>query len=208
MELEVATRTIYRDMAELQASRVPIDGEAGVGYILRPGYDLPPLMFNAEQVEALVLGLAMVMERGDPQLIMGAQDALAKIHAVVPQEIAGHIEAARALVPHPLESGVSFGEHLSLIRLAIRKQEKLRVTYRSRVGNTSKRTIWPLGLYLYSHVTLLCAKCERADDFRTFRTERVTSCERTGDRFDGKNGALLKQCLARFQGAGLKFKSD
>lgn len=201
-ELEVVTRTVYRDIATLQASRVPIDGEAGIGYVLRGGYDLPPLMFDIEQVEAIALGLAMVIERGDRQLASGARDALAKIRAVVPDDVANYIDAAQALVPHRLEPGVTFGEHLPLIRKAIREKRKLSIRYRSQAGRSSERTIWPLGLYFYSHVTLLCTWCEQRSDFRAFRTERIERCEEQTDHFDAKNGALMRQCVASHQSHG------
>lgn len=197
-ELEVVPRTIYRDIAALQASRVPIDGAAGVGYLLRPGYDLPPLMFDIAEIEAVVLGLAMVAERGDVELARGAADALAKIKAVVPKDIDRSIRQAASLVPHRLESGVGFGPYVPLIRTAVRESRKLSVTYTDAEGRTSRRTIWPLGLYLYSHVTLLCTWCETRGDFRAFRSERVTECHLLDERYDGRNGAMLTEFLARF----------
>lgn len=198
-ELEVVPRTIYRDIAALQASRVPIDGAAGIGYVLRPGYDLPPLMFETGEIEAVVLGLSMVVERGDAELARGAEDALAKIRAVTPDDVAERFRKAMALVPHRLEDGVGFGEHLPMIRTAIRENGKLRIAYGDAQGCTTERTIWPLGLYLFSHVTLVCAWCETRSDFRTFRSERLTSCSRTNERFDGRNGALMEEFLVQFR---------
>jgi predicted DNA-binding transcriptional regulator YafY len=198
-ELEVVPRTIYRDIATLQASRVPIDGEAGVGYMLRPGYDLPPLMFDTTEIEAVALGLAMVVERGDDELARGASDALAKIRAVVPEEVASTAWKAMQLIPHPLEEAVKFGAHLPAIRKAIRDSRKLRIAYSNAKGRNSERTIWPLGLYLYSHVTLVCTWCEERQDFRAFRSERILSCKSLEDRFDGKNGTLMKEFLTAFQ---------
>lgn len=196
-ELEVVPRTIYRDIVTLQATGVPVDGETGVGYLLRPGYDLPPLMFDSEQVEAIVLGLAMVAKRGDQQLVAGAKDALAKIRVVVPPDVSGHVDAAKVLVPHKLEPGVSFGDHLPLIRKAIRERRKLAIRYTSRAERTSDRTIWPLGLYFYSHVTLLCTWCEQQSDFRAFRTERIGSCLELPEHFDARNGALMEEFVKR-----------
>lgn len=198
-ELEVVPRTVYRDIAALQASRVPIDGEAGVGYVLRAGYDLPPLMFDTAEIEAIVLGLAMVIERGDRELARGAGDALAKVRAVVPPDVADQIGKAKLLVPHPLEEGVGFGEHVPAIRAAIRASRKLRIEYTDARGTPTERTIWPLGLYLFSHVTLVCAWCEERCDFRAFRSERLGGCRPLSERFDGKNGALMAEFVARFR---------
>ncbi len=197
-ELEIVPRTIYRDIAALKALRVPVDGEAGVGYVLRPGYDLPPLMFCTAEVEAVVLGLAMVVERGDAQLRRGAQDALAKIHAVLPPEVADNAWKATLLVPHPLERGVGFGEHIVAIRTAIRESRKVSISYSDANGQRSQRTIWPLGLYLYSHVTLICAWCEARQDFRAFRSERIEQCRILKARFDSKNGGMMQAFLAEF----------
>jgi predicted DNA-binding transcriptional regulator YafY len=197
-ELEVVPRTIYRDIATLQASRVPIDGETGIGYLLRPGYDLPPLMFDTDEIEAIVLGLTMVAERGDPALTRGASNALAKVRAVVPNEVADASWKAMLLVPHALETGVDFGPHLPLIRDAVRDCRKLDIGYSDANGNPSERTIWPLGLYMYSHATLVCAWCEMRQDFRAFRSERIASCLFGEGRFDGKNGALMNAFLTEF----------
>lgn len=197
-ELEVVPRTIYRDIAVVQASRVPIDGEAGVGYILRAGYDLPPLMFDTAEIEAVVLGLKMVLERGDDELARGATDALAKVRAVVPPDVTDQFRKAMLLVPHPLEEGVGFGEHVPAIRTAIRESRKLHIKYADARGNLTERTIWPLRLYLFSHVTLVCAWCEERRDYRAFRSERIESCPSLSARFDGKNGALMAEFLALF----------
>ncbi len=197
-ELEVVPRTIYRDIVVLQASRVPIEGEAGIGYVLRPGYDLPPMMFNTEEVEAVVLGLRMVIERSDRDLARGANDALAKIQAVVSQNIADQMGKAALLVPHALETGVGFGDHVPAVRTAIRDSRKLRIAYCDGEDRMTERTIWPLGLYLFSHVTIVCAWCEKRQDYRAFRSERVQQCEPLDEHFDGKNGAMMRTFLLEF----------
>jgi predicted DNA-binding transcriptional regulator YafY len=197
-ELEVVPRTIYRDIAVLQASRVPIDGAAGVGYILRPGYDLPPMMFTADEAAAMVLGLNMVIERGDEGLASGAIDALAKIQAVVPADVSDQLWKAMVLVPHRLEEGVGFGKYGAMIRQAIRDSRKLRISYADGRGQRSERTVWPLGLYYYSYVTLICTWCEARADFRAFRAERISDCKVIDQRFDGKNGSLMQDFLANF----------
>lgn len=197
-ELEVGIRTIYRDIAVLQGARVPIEGEAGVGYVLKAGYDLPPLMFTAEEVEAVVLGARMVIERGDPDLARAATDVLAKVENVLPQTLADQMWKAALLVPHPLESGVGFGSYVPAIRRAIRDSRKLAITYQDAQSQPTTRTVWPLGLYLFSHVTLVCAWCELRGDYRAFRSERVGGCEVLPDRFDPRGGMLMKEFLAVF----------
>lgn len=195
-ELEVAKRTIYRDIADLQANRVPIDGEAGVGYVLGAGYDLPPLMFNQEQLEAITLGARLVADRGDPMLSRAASDVLAKIATVIPDQLAQTLWTSALLVPHRLKEASAFGVHLPLVRQAIRDSAKIRIEYRDEHEVLSTRTIWPLGLYLYSHVTIVCAFCELRDDFRAFRADRIVSCALTSERFNAKRGQLLRAFLA------------
>ena len=197
-ELEVAPRTIYRDVAALQCAGVPIDGEAGVGYLLRPGYDLPPMMFSTEELEAIVLGASMVVDRGDEALSLAAENVLAKIQAVVPKKASDQMWRASLLVPHPLEAGVSFGPHLPAVRQAIRNCQKILISYTDLSNRASTRTVWPLGLYLYSHVTLVCTWCEERQDFRAFRSERIGECDVLDTRFDSQNGALMKHFLATF----------
>ncbi|MBX7482003.1 helix-turn-helix transcriptional regulator [Qipengyuania qiaonensis] len=192
-ELEVAPRTIYRDIATLQAGRVPIDGEAGVGYVLRPGYDLPPLMFDPQEIEAVTLGARMVIERGDPDLSRAAADVLAKIRAVLPTSVGSELWKASLLVPHPLEDAVDLGPHLPELRTAIRGNRKLRIAYMDGDRQGTERTIWPLGLYLYSHVTLVCSWCELRSGYRAFRSDRISVCETLDQQFDAQNGRLLRE---------------
>lgn len=197
-ELEVGVRTIYRDIAALQAARVPIEGEAGVGYVLNAGYDLPPMMFTAEETEAVVLGARMVMERGDAGLARAAADVLAKVESVLPQSLAAGLWKAALLVPHSLETGISFGEHVPAIRRAIRENRKLAIAYQDAKDELTTRTVWPLGLYLFSHVTLVCAWCELRNDYRAFRSERIKTCETLTVGFDPKGGTLMREFLAAF----------
>lgn len=191
-ELEVVPRTIYRDIATLQAGRVPIDGEAGVGYVLRPGYDLPPLMFDVQEIEAVTLGARMVIERGDPELSKAAADVLAKIRAVLPDGTDGEFWKASLLIPHPLEEALDLGPHLPKLRLAIRRNRKLYITYIDGSQQATERTIWPLGLYLYSHVTQVCAWCEMRKGYRAFRSDRIINCAVLEQGFNPQNGRLLR----------------
>lgn len=194
-ELEVVPRTIYRDIATLQASRVPIEGQAGVGYVLRPGYDLPPLMFNEDELEAIVLGARMAADRGDPELARAAKNVLAKVSVVLPDQLSSRMWRAALMVPHRSAEAAAFGEHLPLIRKAIRTQTKIEIGYQDGQGQKTGRTLWPLGLYFFSHVTLVCAWCELREDFRAFRADRIGSCTMLGDTFNAENGALLRAFL-------------
>jgi predicted DNA-binding transcriptional regulator YafY len=198
-ELEVVSRTIYRDIATLQAGRVPIDGEAGVGYFLRPGYDLPPMMFDTEELEAITLGARMVIERGDPALSKAAEDVLAKVRAVLPSATGDELWKTSLIVPHPQEEAIDFGRFLPELRAAIRDTRKLRIGYVDGAEQFTERTIWPLGLYLYSHVTLVCSWCELRNHYRAFRSDRISSCTTLGKRFDAKNGQLLREYLLAAQ---------
>lgn len=146
----------------------------------------------------MVLGANMVIERGDPDLSRAARDVLAKVQTVVPQSAADQMWKAALLVPHRLEDGVSFGRFVPGIRQAIRDSRKLRIRYVDAKGEASMRTGWPLGLYLFSHVTLVCAWCELRGDYRGFRSKRITECEMMAVGFDPKGGTLMSEFLLAF----------
>lgn len=195
-ELEVSRRTIYRDILDLQAARVPIDGEAGVGYILRPGYDLPPLMFTVEEVEAIVLGARLVRKRGDVGLARAAEDVMAKVAAVLPSPLALALERTALLVRHPFAEEEAFGPHMALLRRSVRDRDRLHITYENGAALVSERVVWPLALLFYPQVTLLGAWCELRGGYRFFRTDRIAEPTTTGRQFDDRNGALLKELMA------------
>ncbi len=171
-ELEISLRTLYRDMAELIAQRVPIRGEAGTGYVLEEGYDLPPLMLTADELQAAALGAQWVAARGDDALARGAKDLIAKLAQVAPNPL-------QAVV---LDSGlapVSFRERkkdscdVSLIRGAIRNRYKVEIEYQDAESKASTRIIWPFLLAYTEEVRIICGWCELRGDFRHFRTDRV-----------------------------------
>ena len=171
-ELETSLRTIYRDMAELMAQRVPIRGEAGTGYVLDDGYDMPPLMLTADELEAAVLGAKWVAARGDPNLTRGALDLIAKLTIAVPKDLQPVIVDA-GLVPVSFRKRPADRLDVAIVREAMRERRKMYLDYEDEKGAVSERVIWPF-LIAYSEDTrMICAWCELRQDFRHFRTDRV-----------------------------------
>jgi predicted DNA-binding transcriptional regulator YafY len=194
--LEVSERTIYRDIRDLMASGVPIEGEAGVGYVLRAGFDLPPLMFKEAEIEALVLGARIVESWADEELATAAADAVAKIEAVIPERLRGYMANTALLAPalHYMEPiGFDLGE----LRRAVRGQIKVHFRYTDVLGRESERTVRPLSLAYFGPVWVLAAWCELRVDFRTFRLDRMEGFEVTGERFRPEPGKTLHDFLKR-----------
>jgi predicted DNA-binding transcriptional regulator YafY len=188
-KLEVTVRSVYRDIAALQAMRVPIEGERGIGYILRPGFDLPPLMFSIEEMEAIVLALALVERTGDGELKQAARGVSRKIAGAVPLPLrqaldANALHAWGAGVPSPP------GIDLAMVRRAIRDEEKLAIGYRDESGRTTERTIRPIALIYYSQTANVVAWCELRLAIRNFRSDRIEHCEETGAWFKDEGEAL------------------
>ncbi|MEP2718591.1 YafY family protein [Pseudophaeobacter sp.] len=177
--LEVSKRTIYRDIAALQMMRTPVEGEAGIGYILRGGYDLPPLNFDAEEIEALHIGLAMLVRTGDTELQQAARRVSRKIKDV--HAAADWLQVAPWGAPpdDPAEGCVS----VALLRQAVRASHKLRITYRSNSEVESQRILRPLGLIYHIDTILLAAWCELRGGFRHFRTGQIHAAELLEDSF-------------------------
>lgn len=171
-ELETSIRTIYRDIDELRARYVPIRGEAGLGFVLEPGYDLPPLMFSPDEIEALLLGAQWVAARGDASLARGARDLLAKIEAVVPEHLHPILLESPSMAPC-LTPAVADDLALGQVRQWIREQRKLRIDYVDEHQNRSQRTIWPIAVAYFETVRLIVAWCESRRAFRHFRTDRI-----------------------------------
>ena len=187
--LEVARRTVYRDIAALQAMRVPIEGEAGIGYVMRAGYDLPPLMFTAEEVEAIIVGMAMLRRTGDVGLQAASNRVSAKIAEVLPDERERDLEDEH-LYASAWGASPSRRVDLTEVRWAIREETKLRITYTDARERYSERTIKPLAILYYLEVVVLTAWCQLRTDFRHFRLDRILTCETTGDRFLGEGKKL------------------
>lgn len=187
--LEVTPRSIYRDIAALQAMRVPIEGGRGIGYILRPGFDLPPLMFSIEETEAIVLALALLARTGDDELKAAAGRVNQKITGAVPEPLrlafrSQALHAWGAVAPSPA------GVDLALVRRAIRDERKLGIDYRDELGRATERTIRPIALIYYSETANIVAWCELRQAIRNFRADRVEHCEATDDFFPGEGEGL------------------
>lgn len=193
-ELEVSERTVYRDIRDLIASGTPIEGAAGVGYSLRAGYDLPPLMFDADEIEALVLGARVVAAYGDEKLARAAASVLSKVEAVLPRKLKAKI-AENALFALHFEDERTNKEALFTVRAALASKEKLRVRYERADGEASERVLRPLGAFFWGRTWTLSAWCELRNDFRNFRLDRMRDIAPTGERFTDEPGRTLRDYL-------------
>lgn len=173
-ELGVSLRTVYRDVATLVGEGADIEGEAGVGYVLRSGFLLPPLMFRDEEIEALMLGSRWVAAQTDARLALAARDAIAKIAAVLPTDRRAALDEPTLLVPtkrrHPPET-----VDLALLRRALREERKLALAYRDAEGRESRRVVWPVALGFMEETRVLAAWCETRGAFRHFRVDRMVT---------------------------------
>ena len=188
--LEVSERTIYRDIADLQSTGVPIDGEAGVGYIMREGFDLPPLMFSRDEIVALVAGARLIRAWGGAAMARAAEEALVKIEAVLPEA-----ERARAaqIEIHAIaeEMTPEVRARIDAIEKAVERRDRLAMSYLDAERRATERTVRPLGLWFWGKVWTLVAWCELRNDFRMFRLDRIARMQAAGDRFRPEPGKTL-----------------
>lgn len=197
---EVSVSTIYRDIAHLQASGMPIEGEAGVGYLLRPGFDLPNVTFTHDQIDALAVGLSFVERTGDPALMAAAREARAKIQAGLPQPEERKLADAPFFSLHRKDKTQPNGR---LIREAIRLRQVVQIVYENGEGNKSERRIRPLVIWDLTDGWMVSGWCEMRQDFRTFRSDRIADLAVTDERFeeDDETGLRafleLEQCETR-----------
>jgi predicted DNA-binding transcriptional regulator YafY len=192
-ELETSLRTVYRDVAELIAQRVPVRGEAGIGYMLESGFDMPPLMLTPDEIEAVVLGARWVAGRGDPALARAADDLVAKIGAVIPQHLRPHLLDGALTTPNRRDRIRPDSFDVGLARVAIRGQTKITLSYRDETDRVTDRTVWPIAIAYYETVRLLAAWCELRQDFRHFRTDRVTEARFLEERYPARRDILRSQ---------------
>ncbi len=192
-ELGVSLRTVYRDIITLQEQGARIEGEAGIGYILRPGFMLPPLMFSEEEIEALVLGSRWVARRTDKKLRDAAINVLAKIAAVLPQELRHQLEFTGLLVG-PVKNVIDMDDDKeALIRQTIRNEHKLQMTYIDVNEEKSERIIWPLAVGYFEETHIMVAWCELREDFRHFRIDRIIKLIALETHYPQQRQALLKK---------------
>ncbi len=189
--LGVSVRTLYRDIDTLRAEGAPIEGEAGLGYVLRPGFLLPPLMFSEDEIESLALGLRWVIDRTDGAMALAARDALAKIAAVLPQDMRA-VAAGSGLILPPVAQPSMAEARLPDLRRAIRSERRVRIRYADGSGAESARVIWPFALAFFEQVRVVVAWCELRQGYRHFRADRIKSLEVLEDRYPRRRHALMK----------------
>jgi predicted DNA-binding transcriptional regulator YafY len=198
-ELEVSERTVYRDIASLLSTGVPIEGAAGVGYRLpRGGFDLPPLMFNDNEIEALVLGARVVKSWADPVLARAAEDLLAKVEAVLPHKLRSRVADA-ALFAVNRRDQRQVGAQLTTFRAAIRARQKVELDYVDGTQQPSTRTVWPLGLFYWGLTWTLGAWCELRTEFRNFRLDRIAQARVSANTFDALPGRGLRDLFEYYR---------
>ena len=188
-ELEVSQRTVYRDVADLIGQRVPIQGEAGFGYILDDAFDMPPLMLTPDEIEAAVLGAQWVAGQGDPALASAARDLVAKITSVVPEHLRPIIADPSISTPSAYRAAPD-GIDIARTRAAIREGRKIRIDYRDERGEVTTRVVWPVIIGFFEKARMLAAWCELRQDFRHFRTDRVIAADFLDERHGSRPGEL------------------
>ncbi len=192
--LEISERTVYRDIADLQRQGVPIKGEAGVGYRLGKGFDLPPLMFSSTEAQALVAAVRIAQTWLDPQLAASAQDALSRVMSVLPTRERAAAESLLVMVPPVgLEPGVQ--QLLGQLREAAQHKQLCKIDYRDAAEIRSQRTVRPLGVFYWGKVWTLAAWCEARCDFRNFRMDRIEQLLALEQHFADEPGKTLADLL-------------
>jgi predicted DNA-binding transcriptional regulator YafY len=199
--LEVTARTVYRDIATLQARRVPIEGAPGIGYVLTRGFDLPPLMFTTEEIEAILVGTRLLRRTGDPGLQEAADSVLSKVTTMLPEALREHLGRAPYYVSD-YGARTSPVVDLSEIRAAIRDRRKIRIAYLDEQGRRTRRTIWPIAVAYYVQATLIAAWCELRNDYRHFRTDRMAVATVLDEQYPADDGKLMAGWLALRRSGG------
>lgn len=191
-ELEVSVRTIYRDIGVLVASQVPVRGEAGIGYVLEPGFDLPPMMLTPDEIEAILVGMRFVRNRGDAALSRAADDVIAKVGEVLPAALRPVLFDGALYAPSFNTAIASEVVDVAPLREAIRKGQRVTIDYEDANGKGSRRTIWPFGLAYFDAVRVTMAWCEMRKAFRNFRTDRISNIT-IGERYPARRADLMRR---------------
>lgn len=192
--LEVSERTIYRDIKDLILSGINIEGEAGVGYVVRRGFDLPPLMFTKEEINALTLGARIVDSWADQSLATAAQSALSKIETVLPDDLQGSSERTTLFAPlTQIDSDVAIV--MADVRIAADNKHKLRLEYNRADGEFSTRTIWPLALFFWGSIWTIGSWCEMRQAFRVFRLDRIKTVTVLDETYPNEKGKTLDDLI-------------
>lgn len=196
--LEVSERTVYRDVQDLILSGVPIDGEAGVGYMLRAGFNLPPLMFTPEEMEALITGARLVKSWAGNDLAQSAEQALAKIENVLPPKLKDKLRDTRLFAP-AFHQYVQHGPQLDRLRTAINSRQVLKLNYAKEDGQASERNVRPLGLFFWGATWTLAAWCELRNDYRSFRVDRIQALTPLERHFEETREISLETLFTRYR---------
>lgn len=192
-ELQISLRTLYRDIATLQSQGAEIEGEAGVGYVLKSGFTMPALVFSVEEIEALVLGSRFVISRTDTPLSQAARSALAKIKQVLPKSMVDLCDQTTLIMaPRPAEPAATW---LPEIRTAIRNELKLILEYRDLKESITTRTIWPFGVAFFDDVQVVLAYCEKRQEYRHFRIDHIISIKLTDIKYQQNRRYLIKKWM-------------
>jgi predicted DNA-binding transcriptional regulator YafY len=191
-ELEVSVRTIYRNIGALVASQVPVRGEAGIGYVLEPGFDLPPMMLTPDEIEAVLVGMRFVRNCGDPSLSWAAEDVIAKVGAVLPAALRPMLFDGALYAPAFGTEIARESVDIAPLREAIRKGQRVTIDYADANAKASRRTIWSFALAYFDAVRVVMAWCEMREDFRNFRTDRIGNLK-LGDRYPARRADLMKR---------------
>jgi predicted DNA-binding transcriptional regulator YafY len=194
--LEVSERTVYRDIRDLVLAGTPIEGEAGVGYRIRPGYDLPPLMFDRDEIQALVLGVRIVRQFGDPALARASESILAKVAAVLPPDLEPLLGGTKLFVP-TIVGGARSADSLAIARAALVARRRLTFRYATEGGDASERTVRPLAVFFWGRTWTLAAWCEMRTGFRNFRVDRISGPS-LGEVFEDEPGRTLRDLLEAY----------
>ena len=194
--LEVSERTIYRDIADLQGTGVPIDGEAGVGYLMREGFDLPPLMFTRDEIVALVAGARLIRAWGGTDMARAAEEALVKISSVLPEAERDRAQTVQIHAMNMPELDTATRDRIDALERAAESRLRLVLDYADEAGRQTERPVRPLGLWFWGKVWTLIGWCELRDDFRMFRVDRI-SAHREDGQFRHEPGKRLTDFYTR-----------